>query len=144
MTKTATVVIDTKDKNGVQLESRMRVTTKEGLKAHVTRIDVKSGRAVVIFDEVDGVVPIQPTMRRCNTLAVRKNAGKILFVKEAVKAAKAKENIMDKNQVLLYSRGDKVLVAVGVDYDIAFVEIVAKLVDVDTESLMLEALYDTV
>lgn len=78
------------DSKGTTLERNMKVITAEGLKAHVTRLDAKSGRAVVIFEEVDGVVPINPTMRKTTKLTVRKVAGKILFVKEAAKAAKAK------------------------------------------------------
>lgn len=85
MTDTTTTVTPLADKNGVTLERGMRVTTKEGLKAHVGRLDAKSQRAVIYFEDET----INPTMRRTNTLAVRKVAGKILFVKEAVKEAKA-------------------------------------------------------
>lgn len=85
-TKTDPIV----DSKGTELEVGYRVTTTEGFKAAVTRIDRTSRRAVVVFEDVDGEPPLQPTMRAAHRLTVIKNKGKISKVKAAVKAG-AKE-----------------------------------------------------
>lgn len=80
-----------KDALGVVLEKGMRVEhVRTGQRATVVRLDKRSRRAVIEFDEVEGQETPLPTMRQAHLLKVRKVAGKILFVKAAVKAGKAK------------------------------------------------------
>lgn len=87
MTKTAVEPIV--DSKGEVLQVGYRVTTREGFKAAVTRIDTKSRRAVVVFENPDEHAP---TMRAATRLTVIKNKGKISLAKQAVKAG-AKEKV---------------------------------------------------
>lgn len=76
------------DSKGTELAVGYRVTTAEGFRAAVTRIDTKSRRAVVVFENE---AEHAPTMRAAHKLTVIKNKGKISLAKSAVKAgAKAK------------------------------------------------------
>jgi len=85
---TETTTAQLLDSTGVELERGMKVTTKDGFKAVIGRLDAKSGRAVVHFERAEGEdAPALDTMRKTGTLTVRKHAGKILRAKEAVKAA---------------------------------------------------------
>lgn len=78
-----------KDALGVVLEKGMRVEhVKTGQRATVVRLDKRSRRAVITFDEVEGQETPQDTMRQAHLLKVRKVAGKVLFAKAAVKAGK--------------------------------------------------------
>lgn len=78
-----------KDATGTVLEVGMKVEhVRTGQKATVLRLDLRSRRAVVTFDEVEGEVTQGDTMRQAHLLKVRKHAGKVLRVKAAVKAAK--------------------------------------------------------
>lgn len=78
-----------KDALGLVLEVGMRVEhVRTGQRATVLRLDKRSRRAVITFDEVEGQVTPLDTMRQAHLLKVRKVAGKVLFTKAAVKSAK--------------------------------------------------------
>lgn len=78
-----------KDATGIVLEAGMRVEhVRTGQRAQVLRLDKRSRRAVIKFDEVEGEVTPNDTMRQAHLLKVRKNAGKVMRVKASVKAAK--------------------------------------------------------
>lgn len=77
-----------KDALGVVLEKGMRVETLKGERAVVLRLDTRSRRAVIDFEPVEGEAPRNATMRAAHLLKARKHAGKILFVKKVIKAAK--------------------------------------------------------
>lgn len=83
MSTKATPIVDSK---GTELGLGYRVTTAQGEKAYVTRIDLKSRRAVIVFEDPEH----KPTMRAAHRLTVIKNKGKISMVKAAVKAATVK------------------------------------------------------
>lgn len=87
-TKTSTKISEPiVDAKGTELAVGYRVTTVEGHKAAVTRIDTKSRRAVVVFEDPE----LKATMRAAHRLTVIKNKGKISLAKTAVKSgAKAK------------------------------------------------------
>ena len=84
MTTNTDPIVDTK---GTELAVGYRVTTAEGFKAVVTRIDRKSKRAVVVFENE---AEHAPTMRAAHKLTVIKNKGKISVAKATVKAGKVK------------------------------------------------------
>lgn len=79
--------------DGTELEVGMRVEhVVTGQRCVVLRLDKRSRRAVVEFEpNADGTPVQQPTMRQAHLLKVRRNAGKILFMKAATKAAKIKK-----------------------------------------------------
>jgi len=80
-----------KDSLGFELTPGMRVTTSKGEKATVLRLDKRSRRAVISFEIAEGEAARNDTMRAAHLLKVRRNKGKIMMAKKAVKAgAKAK------------------------------------------------------
>jgi len=78
-----------RDALGVELEKGMRVEhVRTGQRATVLRLDLRSRRAVITFDEVEGQPTPADTMRQAHLLKVRTRAGKIMMAKKAIKSAK--------------------------------------------------------
>ena len=78
-----------KDATGIVLEARMRVEhVRTGQRGTILRLDKRSRRAVITFDEIEGQPTPNDTMRAAHLLKVRKHAGRVLMAKAAVKAAK--------------------------------------------------------
>ena len=92
-----------RDALGEVLAPLMRVEhVRTGQRGHILRLDLRSRRAVVTFDDVEGQVTQPDTMRQAHLLKVRRNnkkaimmakpapkKGKVAKVKAAVEAGKA-------------------------------------------------------